>query len=174
MSPVPSHVINSKNPFFVVARNQSIMLYHGLLFSHPTYGFLKRWHILGDLGFHELPWTDMGSLLELVFDMNLLEVVIKKKTMEPHRMRSSDSLVFVLLYLKLVVGCLRDHQDRTLGIGSIRKFALTDYGILLISEAVRKVQAVGMDVTRVLSVLSARDLEDLQVYIDHVEDYRGR
>ncbi|MGB6067935.1 MAG: tyrosine-type recombinase/integrase [Desulfomonilaceae bacterium] len=43
-----------------------------------------------------------------------------------------------------------------------------------ISEAVRKVQAVGMDVTKVLQFSRHKDLKTLQVYIDSVEDVQGK
>lgn len=43
-----------------------------------------------------------------------------------------------------------------------------------ISEAVRKVQAVGMDVTKVLQFSRHKDLKTLQVYIDQVEDAQGK
>jgi integrase/recombinase XerC len=43
-----------------------------------------------------------------------------------------------------------------------------------ISEAVRKVQAVGMDVTKVLQFSRHKDLKTLQVYIDSVEDAQGK
>lgn len=43
-----------------------------------------------------------------------------------------------------------------------------------ISEAVRKVQAVGMDVTKVLQFSRHKDLKTLQVYIDQVEDVQGK
>ena len=43
-----------------------------------------------------------------------------------------------------------------------------------ISEAVRKVQAVGMDVTKVLQFSRQKDLKTLQVYIDQVEDAQGK
>lgn len=43
-----------------------------------------------------------------------------------------------------------------------------------ISEAVRKIQAVGMDVTKVLQFSRHKDLKTLQVYIDQVEDAQGR
>ena len=43
-----------------------------------------------------------------------------------------------------------------------------------ISEAVRKVQAVGMDVTKVLQFSRHKDLKTLQVYIDSVEDLQGK
>jgi integrase/recombinase XerC len=43
-----------------------------------------------------------------------------------------------------------------------------------ISEAVRKVQAVGMDVTKVLQFSRHKDLKTLQVYIDTVEDVQGK
>jgi integrase/recombinase XerC len=42
-----------------------------------------------------------------------------------------------------------------------------------ISEAVRRAQAVGMDVTKVLQFSRHRDLKTLQVYIDLVEDAQG-
>lgn len=43
-----------------------------------------------------------------------------------------------------------------------------------ISEAVRRVQAVGMDVTKVLQFSRHKDLKTLQVYIDQVEDAQGK
>lgn len=43
-----------------------------------------------------------------------------------------------------------------------------------ISEAVRKVQAVGMDVTKVLQFSRHKDLKTLQVYIDQVENAQGK
>jgi len=43
-----------------------------------------------------------------------------------------------------------------------------------ISEAVRKAQAVGMDVTKVLQFSRHKDLKTLQVYIDQVEDAQGK
>jgi integrase/recombinase XerC len=43
-----------------------------------------------------------------------------------------------------------------------------------ISEAVRKVQAVGMDVTKVLQFSRHKDLKTLQIYIDQVEDAQGK
>ena len=43
-----------------------------------------------------------------------------------------------------------------------------------ISEAVRKVQAAGMDVTKVLQFSRHKDLKTLQVYIDSVEDAQGK
>lgn len=43
-----------------------------------------------------------------------------------------------------------------------------------ISEAVRRVQAVGMDVTKVLQFSRHKDLKTLQVYIDQVEDVQGK
>ena len=43
-----------------------------------------------------------------------------------------------------------------------------------ISEAVRRVQAVGMDVTKVLQFSRHKDLKTLQVYIDSVEDAQGK
>ena len=43
-----------------------------------------------------------------------------------------------------------------------------------ISEAVRKVQAIGMDVTKVLQFSRHKDLKNLQVYIDQVEDAQGK
>jgi integrase/recombinase XerC len=43
-----------------------------------------------------------------------------------------------------------------------------------ISEAVRKAQAVGMDVTKVLHFSRHKDLKTLQVYIDQVEDAQGK
>ncbi len=42
------------------------------------------------------------------------------------------------------------------------------------SEAVRRVQAVGMDVTNVLQFSRHKDLKTLQVYIDQVEDSQGK
>jgi integrase/recombinase XerC len=43
-----------------------------------------------------------------------------------------------------------------------------------ISEAVRRAQAVGMDVTKVLQFSRHKDLKTLQVYIDQVEDAQGK
>ncbi len=43
-----------------------------------------------------------------------------------------------------------------------------------ISEAVRTVQAIGMDVTEVLQFSRHKDLKTLQVYIDTVEDLQGK
>jgi len=46
--------------------------------------------------------------------------------------------------------------------------------MLSASEAVRKAQAVGMDVTKVLEFSRQNDLKTLQVYIDQVEDAQGK
>ncbi|AFM28242.1 tyrosine-type recombinase/integrase [Desulfomonile tiedjei] len=43
-----------------------------------------------------------------------------------------------------------------------------------ISEAVRKAQAVGLDVTKVLQFSRHKDLKTLQVYIDQVENAQGK
>lgn len=43
-----------------------------------------------------------------------------------------------------------------------------------ISEAVRRAQAVGMDVTKVLQFSRHKDLKTLQVYIDRVDDAQGK
>jgi integrase/recombinase XerC len=43
-----------------------------------------------------------------------------------------------------------------------------------ITEAVKRVQAVGMDVTKVLQFSRHRDLKTLQVYIDNLEDVQGK
>ena len=43
-----------------------------------------------------------------------------------------------------------------------------------ISEAVRRAQAVGMDVTKALQFSRHKDLKTLQVYIDQVEDAQGK
>lgn len=43
-----------------------------------------------------------------------------------------------------------------------------------ITEAVRKVQAIGMDITKVLQFSRHKDLKTLQVYIDSVEDVQGK
>lgn len=43
-----------------------------------------------------------------------------------------------------------------------------------ISEAVRRVQVVGMDVTKVLQFSRHKNLKTLQVYIDQVEDAQGK
>jgi integrase/recombinase XerC len=63
---------------------------------------------------------------------------------------------------------------RDLGIRTGQKVRPHGLRHTAISEAVRKVQAVGMDVTKVLQFSRHKDLKTLQVYIDSVEDVQGK
>ena len=63
---------------------------------------------------------------------------------------------------------------RDLGIKTDQKVRPHGLRHTAISEAVRKVQAVGMNVTKVLQFSRHKDLKTLQVYIDQVEDAQGK
>jgi integrase/recombinase XerC len=63
---------------------------------------------------------------------------------------------------------------RELGIKTGQKVRPHGLRHTSISEAVRKAQAVEMDVTKVLQFSRHKDLKTLQVYIDQVEDAQGK
>jgi integrase/recombinase XerC len=63
---------------------------------------------------------------------------------------------------------------RSMGVRTGQKVRPHGLRHTAISEALRKAQAVGMDVTKALHFSRHKDLKTLQVHIDQVEDAQGK